>query len=184
MAEQNTEILARGVVRYSNEQAKKITMECIETAFIQLSGEKDPDKITISEIVKRAGVSRTAFYAHYRTKEDVLKSALGTTIDRIMELFPGDPHEESYWLPLLQEIQKIAGPFQLLLKIGLGDQILSEITERCIPADASDESRYYEIFCLGAVYNVLVNWLKNDAEKTPEEIAAVCSGFRRFYEEC
>ena len=34
MAEQNTEMSVMGVTRYSNEQAKRITRECIETAMI------------------------------------------------------------------------------------------------------------------------------------------------------
>lgn len=175
MAEQNTEMTALGVVRYSNEQAKRITQECIEAAFIQLLEHKEADKISISEIVKRAGVSRTAFYAHYHSKEDVLKSALDYTIDQIILLVPNDPHEDKYWLPLFTEAKKYVKPFQLLLKAGLGDRILSEITERVL-ADIADDTflRYREILWIGALYNVLVNWIKDDAKEPIEKMAEIC----------
>ncbi len=175
MAEQNTEMNAMGVVRYSNEQSKRITRECIEGALIQLLEQKEMEKISISEIVKRAGVSRTAFYSHYQTKEDVLKSALGEVIDQIILLTPGNPRDEGYWLPLFTETKKYIHPFSLLLKAGLGDQILSEITARVLAETADDKlSHYTEILWLGAIYNVLVAWVRSGAQEPPEEMATLC----------
>ncbi len=175
MAEQKTEMRIMGVTRYSNEQAKRITKECIETALIQLLESKEMDKISISEIVKRAGVSRTAFYAHYQSKEDILKSALGDVIDQIILLTPGNPRDEGYWLPLFTETKKYAHAFQLLLKAGLGDQILEEITARDLATvENSTYARYQEILWIGAVYNILVSWIKSGAAESPEDMAAIC----------
>jgi len=175
MAEQNTKMNAMGVVRYSNERSKQITKECIEGALIQLLEHKEMEKISISEIVKRAGVSRTAFYSHYQTKEDVLKSAWGDVIDQIIQLAPGNPRDEGYWLPLFTETKRYVHPFALLLKAGLGDQILSEITQRLLSETADDKlSKYTEILWLGALYNVLVTWVRSGAQESPEEMAALC----------
>ena len=175
MAEQDTEMKAMGVVRYSNERSKQITKECIEGAMIQLLEHKEMEKISISEIVKRAGVSRTAFYSHYQTKDDVLKSALGDVIDRIILLTPGNPRDEGYWLPLFTETKKYIQPFALLLKAGLGDQILCEITRRLLAEAADDRlSRYTEVLWLGALYNVLITWVRSGAQESPEEMAALC----------
>ncbi len=80
--------------------------ECIEGALIQPLEHKEMGKIPISGIVKRAGVSGTAFCSHYKTKEDVLKSALGDVIDRIVLLTPGHPSDEGYWLPLFTETKR------------------------------------------------------------------------------
>ena len=42
-----------------------LTREAIETALLQLLEKKELAKISISELVKRAGVSRAAFYRNY-----------------------------------------------------------------------------------------------------------------------
>ena len=46
-------------------------------ALMQLIGESDGafEDITVGDILQRAGVGRTTFYAHFRSKEDVLHSA-------------------------------------------------------------------------------------------------------------
>ena len=175
MAEQSTNISAMGVVRYSNEQAKRITMECIETALIQLLRQKEMEKITISEIVARAGVSRTAFYAHYQSKEDVLKSILGETVFRFSRLIPGNPRDEDFWLALFHAAKEISSSFSLLIKAGLGHLILHEITNRLL-SDCPDDPilRWREILWSGAIYNVLLHWVEDGKKESPEKLAAYC----------
>ena len=45
----------------SNQEANQITRESIETALLHLMEKKDLPQISISELVKKAGVSRNAF---------------------------------------------------------------------------------------------------------------------------
>ena len=52
----------------SNKEANKVTRECLQTALIQLMSQKPFEKITITELVRRSGVSRTAFYRNYESK--------------------------------------------------------------------------------------------------------------------
>lgn len=181
MPEQNTEIEAKGVTRYSNKQAKLITKECLEGALIQLLETKGMEKITISELVKRAGVSRTAFYAHYQTKEDVLKSVLQDVIQQIDSIAIGDVRSESFWVALFAEIEKIAAPFRLLLKAGLGEQIRSEITAQTLKTVPDDPlHRYNEILWTGAIYNLLISWVTADDPEAPEVMAQICVRIVRF----
>ena len=57
-----------------NQENNAITRESIEISLLQLLEKKDLKKITISELVRRAGVSRAAFYRNYGSK-DVKKEA-------------------------------------------------------------------------------------------------------------
>ena len=50
----------------------RFTRMCIGEAVFDLMNKKDSEKIKISDIVKRAGVSRMTFYHYYETKEDAL----------------------------------------------------------------------------------------------------------------
>lgn len=51
------------------------TRRQLREALLELVVEKDYDKITIQEIVDRADVGRTTFYAHFQTKDELLVGA-------------------------------------------------------------------------------------------------------------
>ena len=176
MSEQQTEMQNMSVVRYSNEEAKHITRECIEIALIQLLENQDFEKITISELVMRAGVSRTAFYRNYQTKEDVLQSAVEEAINTIMRAMSINPQTEQFWHTLFQETKEYIHPFQLLLKAGMGYTILKQITAHVLKQHKSSSSadRYSDILWVGAVYNILVAWVEGNAAESADEMTEIC----------
>ena len=49
-------------LKISNQESNRITKESLEISLLQLLEKKELTKITISELVERAGVSRAAFY--------------------------------------------------------------------------------------------------------------------------
>jgi AcrR family transcriptional regulator len=55
-----------------SEAQKRITKEAVLGALVKLLAQKPFAKITITEITKVAGVSRTAFYRNYAAKEDIV----------------------------------------------------------------------------------------------------------------
>lgn len=59
-----------------------IARECIVTALLQLIYEKPMSSITISELTKRAGVSRITFYRNYDSKEEIFISELKELVAR------------------------------------------------------------------------------------------------------
>ncbi|HFH9922035.1 TPA: TetR/AcrR family transcriptional regulator, partial [Streptococcus suis] len=48
----------------------------IQEALLQLTQQKEYEKITITDIAKRAGVTRISFYRNFKSKDDILKQAL------------------------------------------------------------------------------------------------------------
>src|SRR5581483_1596496 len=50
------------------------TYRLVSSAFAELIVEKPYDKILVQDILDRAGIGRTTFYAHYFDKEDVLNN--------------------------------------------------------------------------------------------------------------
>ena len=48
------------------------TRQLIQDALVSLITEKGYEKVTIQDIIDRANVGRSTFYAHYRDKEDLL----------------------------------------------------------------------------------------------------------------
>jgi AcrR family transcriptional regulator len=52
------------------------TYRLVNSAFAELVVEKPYDKILVQDILDRAGIGRTTFYAHYFDKEDVLSNII------------------------------------------------------------------------------------------------------------
>ena len=50
------------------------TLEKIHNSFTKLINEKDYEDITIQDILDDANISRSTFYAHYKTKDELLAS--------------------------------------------------------------------------------------------------------------
>lgn len=176
MAEQKTQMENMAVIRYSNQESKRITRGCIESALIQLLEKEEFEKITVSAIVKRAGVSRTAFYRHYQTKEDVVRNAVEEAIATTMNALSYDAQTEQFWNKLFSGAKRYIYPFRILLKAGMGDTILEQITMSALnqQKNFSAKERYSNILWAGAVYNVLVTWIKDNAAEPVEEMTRIC----------
>ena len=58
------------------------TRDTLGDALVALMQEKNFDEITVQEVLDRAGVGRSTFYAHYRDKEDLFLS----DVEDFMEL--------------------------------------------------------------------------------------------------
>ena len=61
------------VLKMSNMESNLFTKDCIRTALLSLMAVKIFEQITVTEIIKRAGVSRGGFYRNYQSKEEVLQ---------------------------------------------------------------------------------------------------------------
>ena len=55
------------------DRRQKKTRESIFNAFIELLSKKHYNQITVGEIIERADVGRATFYAHFETKDFLLK---------------------------------------------------------------------------------------------------------------
>lgn len=59
----------------------------ILNAFVELLQIKDFDKISISNICDKSGVSRTTFYRYYENKEDLVDSTIETIMSDLTVIF-------------------------------------------------------------------------------------------------
>ena len=62
----------KSLQRLPNNKANRITREALCTALLYLMETKSFDEIRISELTRKAGVSRQAFYRNYSSKQDIV----------------------------------------------------------------------------------------------------------------
>ena len=55
------------------DRRQRRTREAIFRAFTELLAKKSLDRITVGEIIERADVGRATFYAHFETKDFLLR---------------------------------------------------------------------------------------------------------------
>ncbi len=98
------------------DRRQKKTRAAIFNAFCELLEKKDFNRITVEEIIKRADVGRATFYAHFETKEFLLKELSRELFchifDSVGDLQNGHRHifecdaPDSVFLHLLLHLQK------------------------------------------------------------------------------
>jgi AcrR family transcriptional regulator len=59
------------------------THRLVSSAFVELLVEKPYEEILVQDILDRAGIGRTTFYAHYFDKEDVLNNITEQELERL-----------------------------------------------------------------------------------------------------
>ena len=97
-----TELEKREILRLNNEESNKLTKECLSMALIYLMNEMDFNKITITDIVKRAGVSRTAFYRNQSVKEDILKEIGQEVTNELCRILENPEHKNDLYSMFLE----------------------------------------------------------------------------------
>ncbi len=176
----NTELQKRNILRQNNAEANAITKECIESALILLMEEKNFKDISITDITKKAGVSRTAYYRNYNSKEDILSNFLQNinqdTSNTLKQYNPLTDTLEA-WIALLESTKKHASKYKLLIQAGYGHTILMEYKNsinKCVSKN-QPELYYSNCYWAGALYTVLIEWIQNDMDTPISEIAKIGS---------
>lgn len=141
--------------------------------------EQEFDKISISSIVERAGVSRQSFYRNYTSKEDVIIEIEEVLLRQFSDSL-NDPkynNDLSLWLEdLFRFLLENKKPVGVLYKAGLADVLFSKapfILEDWMGED-SKALHYYIVGSLGALNAVALEWFNGGMNESPKEMAKIC----------
>lgn len=177
--EQKTELQKQDIKRFSNEETNRITKGCIQSALIVLMSEKPFDKIAITEIVKRSGVSRTAFYRNFSSKEDVLAelsaSILGDINQMVLSAIQDeDPHR--LYCRIFQRIRDDREDFDVMLKAGLyrsGYLDIDAYVKNRYP-HLDPMMRYAVVGWWGALQDIIKSWYLGGMREEIRDMADLC----------
>ena len=162
----------------SNQESNRLTKEALEISLMQLLEKKELAKITISELVHRAGVSRAAFYRNYTSKEQMLEEIFGKTVQKIMDkLGQFNLRTELYqvWLILFKEAKKEARLISLAVDYNLEKYLTQAVFNFLEKRQQSkrEASSYIHSFWSSALVSVLSKWIKDGMQVPAEKIASL-----------
>ena len=174
------------------DRRQRKTRNAIFEAFIDLLAEKSFSRITVGQVIEKADVGRATFYAHFETKDDLLKSLCQELFDHILAAAAGEgrAHDhlfccdapESPFLHLMQHLQKNDNHILDLLAGGNDELFMGYFKASLLDLARSQQSLFAQrkdpslpqalwIDHIACVFTQTVRWwIANGRKETPEQI--------------
>ena len=177
MTDHKTELEKRNIIRLSNKQAKMVTKSCLQTALIQLLDKKELSDISVSELARRAGVSRTAFYSNYQTVDDVLTELIDQELKEVNNsIWEAINREEDFFPPIIQKMKDNYDLYSLLMKANIEKTAFFQFRDYIKDSyPALDKKAYYMIIAaIGSLRSIILEWFINGCEDSVALISEIC----------
>lgn len=177
------------------------TAEKMDLALMSLLEKKPFEYITVSEVCKTASVNRSTFYLHYENLGDLLDETVRYLLDGFLAYFTDDKKSavlglkerelcelvfinEQYLTPYLNYIKdhrRVFGTALLHIKTfgfeniykRMFDNIFNPILDRF--NYPQDHRQYVMMYYLNGLHAIVLEWLKNDCDKSVKEISDIIS---------
>lgn len=154
-------------------------------ALLDLMSEINYDKISVTEICRKAKLDRRTFYRNFDSKNDVL----GKYMEQLSNEYLVDIHKidrlDTYSATLI--FFKFWGKHLDFIKniqnCGLSNFVFDQFnqfseSQQELPLGRKREERktdYIMAFKIGGFWNVMLTWAAHDADISPEELATIIS---------
>ena len=104
------------------------TQQALMDALIALLAVKHYDEISINDIIDRANVGRSTFYAHYQAKDDLLKSGFERVLDMLIQQIGFDEADQDLQLDTTPLFRHAKGHYELYRTLvwGSGFELLTK----------------------------------------------------------
>lgn len=150
----------------------------IVEALFKLMHQYEYEKISVTDLVNKAGVGRATFYRHFKTKEDVIVYYFNHMKNEYLSsqrYYPRCREDHIEIVINTFKMFKQQKDILLLLHKAHLDQIYFEylnknfitMFENTFPG----KSKYEPLIYSGMLFNVSIAWLEEDCKTDPNEIA-------------
>ncbi len=171
------------------------TRAAILAAFGRLLAEKRYGDITVREIIDDANVGRTTFYAHFATKDLLLKALCEALFGHIVDsasdrartygLYSDSDAPESIFCHLLQHLRRLREegsdilrllacennePFLRYFRESLSRLIQSQCLRQCQASRADIPQDFLINHISGSFVEMVLWWARGGMRQTPEEL--------------
>ncbi len=155
--------------------------DCITQALFRCLEKNKFEQITVTDIIKKAGVSRMGFYRNYKTKEEVIEDFILNifvqTVEKLKKEGPLKFNLSDIILTTLKHFKNYSSYIKLFL-----DQNLDNLLYNCYckafyslyPRKNESIIREYSTqMFIGEIFNLEMTWLKNGMKESPEKLTRI-----------
>lgn len=156
---------------YSQEQ-RQLSRESLRTALFELMKKRSYADITISELCKKAGISRMAFYRNYESKDAVFLDYFDEYTKPFYAFLNGLSTKEPSFISqaYLQYVDEHSEIFEVAIQSGaeyvLAPRFSYFVSQfylanvKSIPF-TGDYAKYWNSFICAGLYNMTIDWIKD-----------------------
>ncbi len=134
----------------------ELAVDCIYTALLKLMETKEYKDINITDITKKAGVSRMAYYRNYQDKDEILTKRLDETVSDFLNKLSDDSSGADYEKENIEKFFSsfIRNPVIInIVKAGLIDHLfvahkrmMYDIYGKILKKDLSDNHTLFQMY--------------------------------------
>ena len=170
------------MARLKRSEANVLAKECIVTALIELMKTKPYEKISITEISDKAGVSRMAYYRNYNSKDEILDKYLDEELEKSSRSMRDAGRLRDFYIYFYEVFDRLgvhsdvgtalyyANQSELLL-----DKIDKSMLQTFPPEDPFGIDPYRRHLIAGAFYAVFMHWIVNGKRESCAQMADLCN---------
>lgn len=176
-----------------HQKQKEQSVRMIEEALFKLMEEKNYTQITVSEVAKRADISRRTFYRFYKEKDEVLRCYLGKLCQEYQRTTPvlacyEIPQIAREYFEFWYQYRKL---LLLMHKSGMDEMLYCEISRAAAEIVKGRIDRkeyknaagmeYFACYSAGGFGALLEQWIREGMTESPKEYAEkVSKGLLQF----
>ncbi|BFL48164.1 TetR/AcrR family transcriptional regulator [Lactonifactor longoviformis] len=156
--------------------------ECMVSALMLLLEEKPLSSVSVTELTKKAGVSRMTYYRNYRSKDEIFITYLDDIVDSYRKDVAswedkGNYNSYNNMLHCFQYFYKHKEFIKCLLRSGMGNLLLQALTDYVLETyweDREDTAFYYTLHAFaGSLFNLYIAWILRSTADPAESMASV-----------
>lgn len=161
------------------------TQQELLDAFVSLSKEKEINDVSVSELTKRAGISRATFYLHYKDPDDMLQQLSQQLLTELVKMIEKEKSKSTMAafygvFRCIRENEKIASLIlstdTTLTFVYQMDRLVRQLfkedfaEEFDLSAANAKTTNYLITFIVGGSAGIILKWFEEGMQESEEEM--------------
>ena len=152
-----------------NDESHKLVIQSLQTALYKLLKKNSLNNITVTQLVKEAGVSRGVFYKYFYNITDVLLDDIKEISLKVSKRNESSSNLYDNWINILSVAFENKDKIMIMIKAGIEGELLKKLNE--ISYNDNKMINYKYIIWNGIIFNAIINWAKSDFTESIESYA-------------
>ncbi len=168
------------ILKETNDYTKSYIM----TSLFELMKEKNYEDITVTEIVKKAGVGRVTYYRNFESKDDIIRQYFKSETEDFLKKQIYKPRTKEDYFDIIKltftYFKKNQEFFKLIKKAHLETLYLEFLNENMkinfIENNLSN-NKYLPYMYVGVIFNTSMKWLESDCKESIDSLSKTLFDF-------